>query len=253
MNLNLAGKVAIVTGANGGIGHAICAELLLEGVKVAPFYRGDESKLGPLLHWMNQQNLNSAQLTPVKVDLDSQDSVSQAVDNAVGVHGRIDILVNNAGQTSEAPFLAVDEGGWDQALDINLNAPVRLMRRVVPHMMQAKGGSVINVSSVLGTRFGRGASSYAAAKSALNRVTQVIAIEMAKKNVRVNAVAPGVIETKMSGRLMKREAAVILDRIPMKRVGLPYEVAKAVLFLASDEASSYVTGQVLTVDGGMSL
>lgn len=253
MNLKLQKKVVIVTGATGAIGLEICQGFLREGAIVVPFYRPPHAKLDALYTWATENKIAKSRISPVHVELESSASLQQGVDEVYTKFGGIDVLVNNAGWTVEKPFLAITDDEWEKVFNINLTAVARLSRLVIKIMMERKTGSIVNISSTVARMYGRGVAAYAAAKSAVNRLTEVQALEMGKKGIRVNTVCPGVIQTPMSESLMDRLSRHIFERTPMQRIGDPSEVVPAVLFLASDAAASFITGQHLYVNGGVNL
>jgi len=252
MNLDLDGRICVVTGASGGIGTAISRKLLGERATVVPFYRGDAARMEALTAWCAEHDVAPERCHMVCADLTDAAAMEQAVAGVIERFGRVDVLVNNAGVTLEAPFLAHQEENWDKLIAVNLTAMRRFTELVLKEMLHHKYGSVVNVSSVVGARRGRGVAGYASLKAAMNRLTEVLAIEMGRKHIRVNAVAPGVIDTPMSRDIRRQHAEQLLESVPLRRYGTPEEVANAVAFLASD-VSSYITGHVLTVDGGISL
>jgi len=253
MDLKLRNKVVIITGSTGAIGLEICKGFLHEGSMVVPFYRPPLSKLDGLFAWGKENDIEKSRIYPVCVELDSTASLQQGVDEVYSKFNGIDVLVNNAGWTVEKPFLAITDEEWDELIRINLTAVARLSRLVIKIMMERKKGSIINISSTVAQMFGRGVSVYAAAKAAVNRLTEVLALEMGKKGIRVNTVCPGVIHTPMSGPLVDRLSKHIFERTPMQRIGETAEVVPAVLFLASEAMASFITGQHLFVNGGVNL
>jgi 3-oxoacyl-[acyl-carrier protein] reductase len=253
LDLDLAGKVALVSGASGGIGQAICRRLLDEGAVVAPLVRGDPEKASDLQHHALVIGRGRRAVLPLVADLADMSSVEGAFEALQRELGRVDILVNNAGATLETPFLAMAEGQDRKLAEINLWGPMHLIRLALKPMIRARRGAIVNVTSVVASRGGRGVSVYAMTKGALETLTRILAIEVAGRGIRLNAVAPGVIETPMTAPLRRRRGLNLLDKIPMQRIGQPEDVANAVTWLASDIVSGYVTGQVITVDGGYSL
>jgi len=253
MDLQLADKVVIVTGSTGAIGLAICQGFLSEGAMVVPFYRGAASKMDMLLEWAAANGIRQDKIHPVQVDLESSDSLKQGVDGVVAQFNGIDVLINNAGWTVEKPFLALTDEEWDLIIKINLTATAKLSQLVIKNMMERKKGSIVNISSTVADMYGRGVAAYAAAKAAVNRLTEVLALEMGKKGIRINTVCPGVIHTPMSEPLVDRLSRHIFDRTPMQRIGEVAEVIPAVLFLASETTASFITGQHLHVNGGVNL
>ena len=251
MNLALTNKVVLITGANGGIGQAISLAFIQEGATLMAGYRGDVSKLDELKSMLTADQQN--QVKPIQLDLGDIAQCKVAIDEAVDHFGAIDVLVNCAGTAIEKPFLLTEFDEIDKQTTANFTAPIKLTQLVLKHMMLNRKGSVINVSSVHGFRFGRGVAVYAANKSAIERFTQALALEVGRNGIRVNAVCPGMIETKMIQSLQKNMPPDILKRCPISRPDKPHEIANAVLFLASETMSSYITGTTLVVDGGISI
>ena len=252
MELGLNNKIAIVTGGTRGIGYAICEDLLLEGVIVVPFFRGDTSRFTPLMEWMTAHAIPQQNLVPLNVDINDAKALEEGVAAVMSKFGRIDILVNCAGITVESPFLLNDDETWAEIFNVNLVTVMRLSKLVLRPMIRAKSGAIINISPILGFCKGRGAVAYSASKAAINRFTESLATEVGKKGVRVNSVCPGIIDTKMANNLLTLHKD-INDQAPLQRAGRPEEVAKAVLFLASQNTASFITGHNLVVDGGMSI
>jgi 3-oxoacyl-[acyl-carrier protein] reductase len=189
----------------------------------------------------------------VEVDLESADSMKRGVDSVLESFDHIDILINNAGWTMEKPFLILTDEEWDQMISINLTSVARLSRLVMKGMLERKQGAIVNISSTVASAFGRGVSAYASAKAAVNRLTEVLALEMGKKGLRVNTVCPGVIDTPMSEGMIHRLNQHIRERTPMRRIGTVDEVTPAVLFLASEVTASFITGQHIYVNGGVNI
>jgi 3-oxoacyl-[acyl-carrier protein] reductase len=253
MNLELKGKVVLVTGANGGIGQDICLSFLEEGSHVLALYRGDISKLDDLTREIGSRGLNLDNFYPCKVDMSSSSSIDAVISEVITAHNKIDILVNNAGTTVEKPFLSLTDDELSMIYEANMLSLTKLSRRVIKEMLLRKSGNIVNVSSVVSKKWGRGVSYYSAMKAGVNRLTQVLALEMGKKNIRVNAVCPGVIQTKLSGALQTRHNKLLIKETPLRRFGKPDDVSNAIKFLASDNASSFITGVTLDVDGGIGL
>ena len=252
MDLELAGKIILVTGANGGIGSSICKAFLQQGSKVIALYRGEPEKIAFLHEWASDNDCGD-NLETFSTDITNASAVEEILQQIMQKYSHVDVLVNNAGNLVERPFLITGDSDWEGLLDVHLKGNIVLTRAVAKQMLMANRGNVINITSVVGSAWGRGVSAYASIKSAINRLTQILAVELGKKGIRVNAVAPGLIDTSMSKVLQARAEDVLAERILLNRLGTPDDVARAVLFLASDVFSSYVTGHILTVDGGVSL
>ena len=249
MNLQLTNSVVVIAGATGGIGRSISEQFLREGAIVVPLFRGSREKLTPLYDIITTESLSAKQLFPVEIDFTETSQHLPTVQAVVKQFGKIDVFVNCVGGTVEIPFLGLKEELFEDILSVNFTAAAAFLQHVLKQMMIQKKGSVVNISSVVGEKMGRGIALYSAAKAALNRLTQVLAIELGKKGIRLNAVAPGLIETDMSKQVMSQE---IPYPIPLNRFGKPEDIAHAVCFLAS-EVSAYTTGHVLVIDGGISL
>ncbi|AIY88412.1 MULTISPECIES: 3-oxoacyl-[acyl-carrier-protein] reductase [unclassified Thermotoga] len=244
--MRLEGKVCLITGAASGIGKATTLLFAQEGATVIA---GDISK----------ENLDSlvkeAEGLPGKVDpyvlnVADRDQIKEVVEKVVQKYGRIDVLVNNAGITKDALLVRMKEEDWDAVINVNLKGVFNVTQMVVPYMIKQRNGSIVNVSSVVGIYGNPGQTNYAASKAGVIGMTKTWAKELAGRNIRVNAVAPGFIETPMTEKLPEKAREAALSRIPLGRFGKPEEVAQVILFLASDE-SSYVTGQVIGIDGGL--
>jgi 3-oxoacyl-[acyl-carrier protein] reductase len=240
---DLRGKVALVTGGSRGIGRAIAGRLHGAGARVAIIGR-DEARARAAAGELGEGAVALA------ADVADSAQVARVVAEVEKTLGPIDILVNNAGVTRDGLLLRMSDADWDTVLDANLKGAFNTMKVVTRGMMKRRDGRVINISSVVGLTGNAGQANYAASKAGLIGLTQSVARELASRNVRVNAVAPGFIETDMTRELSEAQRTKILEQIPLGRLGSGDDVAHAVLFLASDQAS-YITGQVLVVDGGM--
>lgn len=240
----LEGKKALITGATGGIGKAICHFLVQQGAFVV-MSGTNESKLEAL-----QSELPQKQSAVLPCDLSDADAVNALFDKAEHEHEQIDILINNAGITKDGLAMRMKDDDWEQVLAVNLSAAFRLCRAAVKSMMKRRAGRIINISSVVGAMGNPGQVNYVAAKAGLIGLTKSLAAEVASRNVTVNAVAPGFIQTAMTDVLNEQQKDRILSGIPMAKMGQPEDIAAAVAFLSSDEAS-YITGHTLHVNGGM--
>jgi len=242
----LEGKTAIVTGAARGIGRAIAEELSAEGANLALCDLQKE--------WLEEtaETVRKAgfQVKNFGVDVSDAGGVTGTVSEVLKVFGKIDILVNNAGITKDALLMRMTEADWDSVISVNLKGSFLFTKAVARAMVKQRSGAIVNIASIIGLIGNAGQCNYAASKAGVMALTKSSAKELASRNVRVNAVAPGFIESKMTDALSESVREKMLEAIPVKRFGKPRDVAKVVLFLVS-EASSYMTGQVLTVSGGM--
>jgi len=244
--VDLSGQVALVTGASRGIGRAIAVELARAGARVACVAR-NRQKLAETVAEITQSGGTAAWF---ECDVCQADSVNQVVEEAIGKWQRLDILVNNAGVTRDTLIPRMQDEQWDEVINTNLRGAFLFTRAASRPMMQARYGRIINISSVSGLMGNPGQSNYSASKAGLIGMTRSVARELASRKVTVNAVAPGFIETEMTGALGETILGEVKSRIPARRLGTTQEIAQAVLFLAS-QAAAYITGQVLTVDGGL--
>jgi 3-oxoacyl-[acyl-carrier protein] reductase len=243
--LDLSGKVAIVTGASRGIGRAIAAMLANRGAHVVAAARESNAS-----ETVNAIHAAGGHADLASVDVTDTPSVESMVAGALGRHGRVDILVNNAGIARDQLLLRMKRDDWDQVLATNLTAAFTCAQAVMKPMIKQRSGRIISISSVVGQMGNAGQANYAASKAGLIGFSKALAREVASRNVTVNVVAPGLIETDMTKSLTDRSQTDWSAQIPVGRIGSPDEVAAAVCFLASDEAA-YITGQVLAVNGGM--
>jgi 3-oxoacyl-[acyl-carrier protein] reductase len=235
-------RTALITGASRGIGLACAHALAKAGAKVILAAR-DRAKL-------EAASASISGSSWVELDLSSQDSIKAAFADAVGKAGRIDILVNNAAITKDGLALRMKKDDWDAVIATNLTGSFLAIQQVLQGMMKERWGRIINISSIVGETGNPGQSNYVASKAGLIGLTKSLAQEMASRNITVNAIAPGFIETDMTAVLSEELKASMLAHIPLKRLGKADDIAAAVRFLASDEAG-YITGHVLDVNGGM--
>lgn len=247
--MDFSGKIAIVTGGSRGIGRDIALRLAETGAIVAINYvRGADAAEDVVAR------ITSAGGEAIAVQADVSDSLEAAnmVDSVVKKYGRLDVLVNNAGITRDGLIIRMSRDDWDDVIDTNLGGAFNCTQAAAKKMVKQKIGAIVNVSSVVGVIGNAGQANYAAAKAGLIGLTKSVAKELASRNIRVNAVAPGFITTEMTGALDQELRDTIAGRIPLGRFGSAAEVAEAVVWLASDGAG-YITGQTLMVDGGMAM
>jgi len=242
----LTGRLAVVTGAGRGIGRAIAEELASSGADLA--------LCDVKLEWMEETEAairaKGVRAERFAADVSKSADVEKAVEDIIKAFGKVDILVNNAGITRDTLLVRMSEEDWDAVLSVNLKGAFLFSKAVARPMMKQRSGCIVNIASIIGLIGNAGQCNYAASKAGLIALTKSVAKELASRNIRVNAVAPGFIQSKMTEVLTEEVQKKMLDAIPLKRFGLPADVANVVRFLASDNAS-YMTGQVLTVSGGM--
>lgn len=236
-------KVALITGGSRGIGKSCALELARAGYDVAINYVGNEEAANASVAELKALGSNSQAF---RFDVTNKETVEAGVKEVIEKYGKIDVLVNNAGITRDGLFMRMSPENWEAVINTNLNSAYYVSSPVVKLMVKQRSGSIINMSSIVGVYGNAGQANYAAAKAGLIGFTKSLAKELASRNVRVNAVAPGFIETDMTKDLPLDGMA---EHIPLKRLGSPDDIAKAVKFLAED--APYITGQVLQVDGGL--
>lgn len=247
--MNLKDKNSLVTGGSRGIGKSIALKLAELGANVAITYSRSAEAAEDVVKEMKAMGVKAIALQADAVDFKRADEV---VTEIVNEWGSLDILVNNAGITKDNLLLRMDEQAWDDVLNTNLKSVFNYSKAVTKPMMRARGGSIINISSVVGLTGNAGQSNYAASKAGIVGFTKSFAKELASRNIRANVVAPGYITTEMTGDLNEKLLEAIKSETPLGRAGEPEEVANSVAFLASDW-SSYITGEVIRVDGGMAM
>lgn len=244
----LEAQCAIVTGGTAGIGKEIGLLLAKNGARVALFGTNEERAQLTLAYIREQ--VPQADVHFIKVDVSKTKEVGEAIKEVLVRFGQVDILVNNAGITKDQLLMRMSEQDWDDVMDINIKSCYNTSHALVRSMMKARKGVIINISSVVGLMGNAGQANYAASKAAMIGFSKSLAKELASRNIRVNCVCPGYIQTSMTEALTEEQKNNIQSKIPLGRIGLPSDVAQLVLFLVSP-LSAYITGQVLTVDGGM--
>lgn len=243
------GKTALVTGGSRGIGRACVAQLAAEGAQVALIYHANRQAADDLVAKLNGA---PGKARPFQADVRDADRAHQLVDQLLEQWGRLDILVNSAGIVQDGLIGAMTGQQWQEVIETNLGGTYNYCHAVTQPMMMQRHGSIVNISSTAAEFAARGQVNYAASKGGIDALTRALAKELAPRKIRVNAVAPGMIETDMSQVVRGVAGDQIKSVVPLRRIGTPQEVAHVVAFLASDEAA-YLTGQVLRVDGGLSL
>jgi 3-oxoacyl-[acyl-carrier protein] reductase len=244
--MKLEGRVALVTGASQGIGHACALALARHGAQVAVAARNRE-KLDELVADITQAG---GKASAYVIDVGEEEQVKSGIKSVLGQLGKIDILINNAGITRDQLVMRMKRPDWDAVLNTNLTSAYLCIQQVIPSMLKQRWGRIINITSVFGQMGQAGQANYAASKAGLIGLTMAMARELASRNITCNAVAPGFIETNMTAALSEEFRQTAVKSIPLGRVGSAEDVASAVSFLASEEAS-YITGHVLNVNGGL--
>jgi 3-oxoacyl-[acyl-carrier protein] reductase len=237
-------KVALITGASKGIGQAICVELAKSGYRIVVNYKSDEKGAINTLEMVRKEGSDG---NIMQFDVSNFDETQRAVDDILKQNGSIDALVNNAGITADGLFIMMPRKDWDSVIDISLSGFYNVTKPVLEKMIRLKRGAIVSIASVAGLLGNRGQANYSAAKAGLIGASRSVASEVARLGIRVNVVAPGLIQT---GMIKDAPVENIKAIIPMARIGKPQEVARVVRFLCSEDAS-YVTGQVISVNGGM--
>ena len=244
--MSLSGRVALVTGASQGIGRACALKLAAAGATVAVAARNQE-KLQEVVHEIIAKDGKAAAFP---MDVGDEEQIKSAIQSVIGQFGKIEILVNNAGITRDQLVIRMKRADWDAVLNTNLTSAYLCIQPVVSSMLRQRWGRIINITSIFGQMGQAGQANYASSKAGLIGLTMAIAREVASRNITCNAVAPGFIETAMTSVLSEEFKKNALNNIPLGRIGTADDVANAVAFLASEEAS-YITGHVLSVNGGM--
>lgn len=240
-------KVAIITGGSRGIGKEIAKKFAKENYNLVINYVSEKTNTEEL---KKEFETLGAEVLFIKTNVTSYEECEKMAKDAINKFGKIDVLVNNAGVTKDSLLLRMKEEDFDTVINVNLKGTFNVTKACIPYMMKKKSGKIVNISSVVGISGNSGQANYAASKAGIIGFTKSVAKELASRNILANCVAPGYIATDMTNGLSDAVKESINNQIPLKRVGMPEEVAKAVYFLASEE-NSYITGQVLNVDGGM--
>lgn len=243
--MNLSGRVAIVTGASRGIGRAVARQLAARGAHVIAAARGDHARAVA-----DEIVADGKRAEAIALDVTEPGAAERAVAGAIARHSRVDILVNNAGIARDQLMLRMKREDWDAVLATNLTGAFVMTQAALKPMIRQRGGRIVCISSVVGQSGNAGQANYAASKAGLIGFAKAVALEVASRGITVNVVAPGLIETDMTRTITDSMREEWVSRIPLRRLGTPEDIAAAVCFLASDEAS-YITGQVLAVNGGM--
>ena len=246
-NKLLQGKVALITGASRGIGRGIAEKFAKEGASVAFTYLSSDEKAKAL---ENELKAFGVEVKGYKSNAAEYDAAHQLVDDVMKDFGKIDTVINNAGVTRDGLLMRMSEDNWDDVININLKSVFNLTKAVQRPMLKARAGSIVNVSSVVGVKGNAGQANYAASKAGILGFTKSIALELGSRNIRCNAIAPGFIETEMTGALDEEVVKGWRNSIPLKRGGSAEDVANLAAFLASDN-SAYITGQTINICGGM--
>lgn len=245
----LQGKCAVITGASRGIGREIAIKYAKEGANIVLNYRNSETEALQLKEELDK--LGSDTLI-VKANVSNFEEAEKLIKEAKEVFGRVDILVNNAGITKDNLIMRMKEEDFDSVIDVNLKGAFNCLKAVTPIMIRQKSGKIINMSSVVGVIGNAGQVNYCASKAGLIGMTKSLAREIGGKNINVNAIAPGFIDTDMTKVLNEDQKKNIMSQVPLKRLGQAEDIANLALFLASNQ-SDYITGQVIHVDGGMAM
>ncbi|MBF0708414.1 MULTISPECIES: 3-oxoacyl-[acyl-carrier-protein] reductase [Bacillales] len=240
-------KTALVTGASRGIGRAIALELAKEGMNIAVNYAGSEAKANSVVDEIKAAGGNAI---AIKANVASMEEVQGMIKEVVSTFGSLEVLVNNAGITRDNLIMRMKEEEWDSVIDTNLKGVFNCTKSVTRQMMKQRYGRIVNVASVVGVAGNAGQANYVAAKAGVIGLTKTTAKELASRNITVNALAPGFIETDMTDELSDEVKSGMKGQIPLGRLGAAEDIAKATKFLVSDDAN-YITGQTLHIDGGM--
>lgn len=245
----LQGKCAVITGASRGIGRQIALKYAKEGANIVLNYRNSETEALQLKEELDKLGSNTL---IIKANVSNFEEAERLIKEAKEVFGRVDILVNNAGVTKDSLIMRMKEEDFDSVIEVNLKGAFNCLKAVTPIMIRQKEGKIINMSSVVGVIGNAGQVNYCASKAGLIGMTKSLAREIGGKNINVNAIAPGFIDTDMTKVLSEDQKKNIMAQVPLKRLGQSEDIANLALFLASEQ-SNYITGQVIHVDGGMAM
>ena len=247
--MDFKGKTVIITGAGRGIGYAVAEAFLKAGAQVAVCSASEQSAKTAQDNLL--KSVPEGMLYSVKANVAVAQECEDFVENTFKKFGKIDVLINNAGITKDTLAVRMSEQDWDAVINVNLKGSFLMSKAVLKHMMKARSGSIVNMASVVGQSGNAGQANYSASKAGIIGLTKSLAKEFASRNIRVNAVAPGFVKTEMTEKLGEEVKANILKEVPLKRFAEVSDIAQAVMFLASDQAAGYITGQVLAVNGGL--
>ncbi len=247
--MSLTGRIALVTGGSRGIGKAVVETLAARGAKVAFVYRSSKESADKLVEEMSAKGFETCGF---QGDVASKADADRIISEVIAKWGRLDILVNNAGIIKDGLLAVMDEDAWTSVINTNLGSVYNFCQGAMRQMMSQRYGRIINMSSVAAEFGNQGQVNYAASKGGIQGLTRCLATEIGRRNITVNAIAPGFIETDMTEAVRNAAGGDIKKQIPLKRLGKPEDIANAVAFLASEDAS-YITGHVLVVDGGLTL
>lgn len=240
----ISNKIVLVTGGSRGIGAGIVKLLVENGYKVILNYNKSEKCAQEIKKQLQEQNI---EIDVIKADVTNKDEINYMIKNIIDKYGRIDVLINNAGIAQEKVFLDISDEEWQKMLDANLNSVYYCTKMVLPHMLNRKEGCIINISSIWGVTGGSCEVAYSTTKAAINGFTKALAKEMGPSNIRVNCIAPGIINTDMNKNLSKEDIEQIKEEIPLNKIGNARDIAKCAKWLIED---SYTTGQIINVNGG---
>lgn len=245
--VDLKGKVAIITGGSRGIGRAIAKALASAGCSVVITYKSSSQRAQEVVDEISKEG---SMAFAIQADSAKFEDAQKVVDEVLKIFGKIDILINNAGITRDNLFIRMSESEWDAVIETNLKGVFNFTKAVIKHMVAQRSGKIINIASVVGLIGNPGQVNYAASKAGIIGFTKALAKEVASRNIQVNVVAPGYVETEMTEKLSEEQKKRLFELIPAKRIAKPDEIAYVVRFLSSSEAD-YITGQVIVVDGGL--